>query len=185
MESKDKTTFDTIYNANVEIVYRVALKYSQNHHIAEEISQAVFMRLFTKMDNANLERAREWLILNARCMSLNYQRDRKRELLVEDAGAFFEEESVNLFESCAEDVFMEEMRDCEFKDFSKDILNALYLKNSRWFEAIMDIYVLEKPQKEVAESMGVSLEVLRSLLYRAKRWIRENYRGQYDHLRNS
>ena len=32
MESKEKTTFDTIYNANVEIVYKVALKYAQNHH---------------------------------------------------------------------------------------------------------------------------------------------------------
>ena len=66
MESKEKTTFDTIYNANVEIVYKVALKYAQNHHIAEEIAQSVFMKFFMKMDNANLERAREWLILNAK-----------------------------------------------------------------------------------------------------------------------
>ena len=47
MESKEKTTFDTIYNANVEIVYKVALKYAQNHHIAEEIAQSVFMKFFT------------------------------------------------------------------------------------------------------------------------------------------
>ncbi len=185
MESKEKTTFDTIYNANVEIVYKVALKYAQNHHIAEEIAQSVFMKFFMKMDNANLERAREWLILNAKCMSLNYQRDGKREILVEDAEAFWEEESVDELESCVEDAFMEEMRDCEIKDFSKDILNALYLKNPRWFEAIMDAYVLEKPQKEMAESMGVSLEGVHSLLYRAKRWLKENYGRQYDHLRKS
>lgn len=182
MESKERTTFDTIYNANAEIVYKVALKYSENHHIAEEISQTVFLKFFLRMDNANLEGARTWLILTAKCLSLNYKRDRKREILVEDAGVFWKEDSVDAMESSAEDVFMKKVRDCEVEEFKEDILSELYRKNPRWFDVIMDTYILEKPQKEVAEAMGVNLDVLRSVIYRAKRWIRKKYGGQYDHL---
>ncbi|WP_420341682.1 sigma factor-like helix-turn-helix DNA-binding protein [[Clostridium] scindens] len=43
-------------------------------------------------------------------------------------------------------------------------------------------YVLEKPQKEVAEIMGVKLETLHSMLYRAKKWIRKHFEEQFDHL---
>ena len=36
--------------------------------------------------------------------------------------------------------------------------------------------------KEVAEKMGVKLEVLHSMLYRAKQWIKKNYEEQFDRL---
>ena len=49
MESKDKTTFDMVYEENAEIVYKVALKYSGNHHVAEEIVQSVFIKLFVNL----------------------------------------------------------------------------------------------------------------------------------------
>jgi len=42
--------------------------------------------------------------------------------------------------------------------------------------------VLEKPQKEVAETMGMDLESFHSMLYRAKQWIREKYKERYDKL---
>ena len=37
--------------------------------------------------------------------------------------------------------------------------------NPSWYEAVTITYVLEKPQKEVAEIMGVKLETLHSMLY--------------------
>ena len=74
------------------------------------------------------------------------------------------------------------MKQQQFIEFRKGIFDALYRKNPRWYEAITITYVLDKPQKEVAEYMEVTLEVLHSILYRAKQWIRENYAEEYDHL---
>ena len=42
-------------------------------------------------------------------------------------------------------------------------------------------YILGKPQKEVAENMDVSLEVLQGILYRARQWIRETFAEEYAH----
>ena len=77
---------------------------------------------------------------------------------------------------------MNKLEECEVRGYTGDILEALYRKNERWYDAITFTYLLEKPQKEVAEIMGVSPEVLYSMLYRAKRWIRKNYKGRQDHL---
>lgn len=182
MESKEKTTFDMIYEENAEIVYKVALKYSGNHHEAEEIAQSVFIKLYMNMDYVNPEVARSWLILTAKYMSLNYKRDTQREMLVESMDQLEAEGYSEALENSAEDIFMNKLEECELQGYTGDILGALYRKNERWYDAVTFSYVLGKPQKEVAEIMGVSLEVLYSMLYRAKRWIRKNYKGRKDHL---
>ena len=41
---------------------------------------------------------------------------------------------------------------------------------------------MKSQQKDVAREMGISLEVLHSMLYRAKKWIRKNYEKRYRYL---
>lgn len=176
----EKTIFDAIYHDNAEIVYKVARKYSGNHHAAEEISQAVFLKFYMNIEHINVEAARSWLILTAKYMALNVKRDSKRECLSEEPT---EEGDVSVsVDESSEDVFFRKLKEREDRELVEDIFEALYRDNPRWYEAITITYILEKPQKEVAEVMGVSLEVLHSMLYRAKRWIQKNYEAQYDDL---
>lgn len=181
IESKENSIFDTIYKSNFEIVYKVALKYSRNHHAAEEIAQSVFIKLYLNIDHINVDNARSWLTLTAKYMAMNLKRDRAREYLVGDLN--MEEETI-LADSgeSPEEVFVRKIKEREFMELKEDIFAALYEKNPRWYDAITISYVLEKPQKEVAENMGVTLEVLHSMLYRARKWIKENYKDEYDHL---
>ena len=58
----------------------------------------------------------------------------------------------------------------------------MFRVNERWYDAILLTYFLEKPQKEVADVMGISLENLHSTLYRARQWIRKHYEEQFQHL---
>ena len=46
MELTGNTDFDEIYRSNAEVVYKTAVKYSGNHHEAEEIAQSVFLKLY-------------------------------------------------------------------------------------------------------------------------------------------
>lgn len=73
-----KADFNAIYEENFERVYKMAVKYSGNHHSAEEIVQNVFLKLFTHIDNVEKEAARTWLLLTTKYMALNLKRDRKR-----------------------------------------------------------------------------------------------------------
>ena len=76
----------------------------------------------------------------------------------------------------------EKLKERASRGTCKDIFSALYDLNPSWYEAVTITYVLEKPQKEVAEIMGVKLETLHSMLYRAKKWIRKHFEEQFDHL---
>ena len=79
-------------------------------------------------------------------------------------------------------VFIRKLKERASRELVKDIFSALYDLNPSWYEAVTITYVLEKPQKEVAEIMGVKLETLHSMLYRAKKWIRKHFEEQFDHL---
>ena len=52
-KSVGKSDFDTIYNKYVECVYRTALYYCGNHHVAEEITQTTFMKLYMNLGDVN------------------------------------------------------------------------------------------------------------------------------------
>ena len=184
MELTGNTDFDEIYRSNAEVVYKTAVKYSGNHHEAEEIAQSVFLKLYINMGHINLEAARGWLILTTKYMALNRNRDLEREYLVDEFIGSEEEDPAEIAEN-PEDIFLRKIKERQYMRLKEEIFEALYAKSPRWYDAVTITYVLEKPQKEVAEKMGVTLEVLQAVLYRARRWMRENYAEEYAHLDNA
>ncbi len=184
MELTGNTDFDEIYRSNAEVVYKTAVKYSGNHHEAEEIAQSVFLKLYINMGHINLEAARGWLILTTKYMALNRNRDLEREYLVDEFIGSEEADPAEIAEN-PEDIFLRKIKERQYMRLKEEIFEALYAKSPRWYDAVTITYVLEKPQKEVAEKMGVTLEVLQAVLYRARRWMRENYAEEYVHLDNA
>ncbi len=55
-------------------------------------------------------------------------------------------------------------------DIAEDITQSTFLQ----------VYYLEIPQSAVAERMEISIEVLHSLLYRARKWIRKKFGVEYE-----
>lgn len=114
-------------------------------------------------------------------MAMNVKRDYQKEYLVEGMNI---KEEMDLSESVEspEEVFARKFKEREYMKLKENIFEALYKKNSRWYDVITITYILGKPQKEVAENMGITLDVLHSTLYRAKKWIRKNYAEEYARL---
>ena len=176
IESIGRAAFDAIYEENVKIVYKTALRYTENHHAAEEITQNVFVKLYIVMEHINLNAVRAWLIVTTKNMSLNYNRDGKREILSDEMC------TDRWMISDSEDELEKRIQEKEYREFTDHIFEELYRINERWYEAVTMTYCLGKSQSEVAEIMGVSVEVLHSMLYRAKKWIRKNYEDQFELL---
>lgn len=177
-KASDNNAFDTIYDNYVDEVYKTALRYTCNHHTAEEITQTAFMKLYMNLDHVKEDAIGAWLLTAAKNAALNDNRKRKRESLKEN-DTCGESLSTDHFE----DEFIEMLYTEEYKELAHSIFADLYHTNQRWYEAITITYLLEKPQKEVAEVMGINLETLHSMLYRAKKWIKKNYREKYDSIK--
>lgn len=172
-----KDDFDAIYEENVERVYRTALRYSENHYVAEEVTQSVFLKFYINMDNVKEESVGAWLLTTAKHMALNYNRKVKREILQEEID-HTEDVEVHCRGSCEEEV-LEKFEQEERRDLLKSVLSELYHVNPQWYDAVTITCCLEKPVKEVAESMGINPDGVYSMLYRARKWIRKKYGEQF------
>lgn len=174
-----ESVFDAIYESHLDRVYKTALHYSNNHHTAEEISQIVFMKLYMNLEHINMDAVQKWLCTTAKHIAMNNKRDRKLEVLVDEI-AYDEEMTTS---NSLEDDFIRELWEKEHSALASKIFADLYCVNPRWYDAVTITYFLEKPQKEVADIMGIDIGALHSMLYRAKKWIRKNYEAHYNHLK--
>lgn len=165
VESEDvkKAEIDRLYKENVSKVYRTALYYVEDHYVAEEIVQEVFLKLYDNLGDICMESVPAWLITTAKNMAKNYLRDSKWETPMEE----IPEQEVPYSSEGLDAQLIEVLRQKECRELHDTIFADLYEKNSRWYEAVTVSYTLDKPQKEVAEKMGISVDTLYSTLYRA------------------
>ena len=116
-------------------------------------------------------------------MAMNERRNHIRHIQKETLVPDIENEMDNIvYLESLEDTFLSNLETKVRAEFAQQIYAELYEKNKRWYEAVTITYILQKPQKEVAETMGISLGGLQMMLYRAKNWIRKRYQKQYEHL---
>lgn len=176
MNQEEKSArFEVIYRENKHDMYKVALYYTQQQEAAMEIMQKAFYNLFLHLEEVDSNSLRAYMARSIRNMTYNWTRDNKiaKEGNIED---YYEE---LMIESLEEVIIRKEEKNVAY-DLASDILSALYAKNKRWYEVIMLVYYLEIPQEQVAKDQGVEKDVISSRLYRAKQWIRQNYREQYE-----
>ena len=172
---KNKKEFENVYYKNKFNVYRIAMDYSGSHkESAEEIFQEVFLKLYTHFDTVDEEYMAAWLVTTTKNTAINYMKKRARECPKADIELFSDLYSKEYAESAEEHVFHKILQK-EKVGYGWTILDALYEENENWYEAITMVYCLERKQKDVAESMGISIQALTGVLYRARKWVKIHY----------
>lgn len=112
------TAFDAVYEENAQIVYKTALYYSGNCDTAEEITQAVFMKLYVSMENINMEAVDNWLIVTAKHMAINIGRKGRREVLRENVTETGETDPASV---SPEEEFISRLRKREYRELAETI----------------------------------------------------------------
>jgi RNA polymerase sigma-70 factor (ECF subfamily) len=86
VEECEAETPNVLFRAHASAVFAVCLANTQNHHDAEDLTQAVFLKTIPKVaELREPSRVRAWLVQVARRMCIDFHRRRKRtEPLVED-----------------------------------------------------------------------------------------------------
>lgn len=77
---RDRHAFESIYDRHSDLVYSTALRILRDPHLAEDISQEIFVRLWRKPDSYVAERGRflTWLISVTRNRAVDEVRARGR-----------------------------------------------------------------------------------------------------------
>lgn len=173
--------FESIYEIYKNDIFRISMHYTKDYMVSQEITQNVFMQLYLHMDRVNPESIRAWLTCTAKNLIYNYTRDSKYEILSEKFEDLLEQTGKG---GSIEEYCMEMERTSEVNTLCRSILGRLYQEHKIWYEVLVLVYGLEKPQADVADELGITLDVLHSRLYRAKQWIRKNYEKEYREVVN-
>ncbi len=167
--------FEEIYRTYQHDVYKISVYYTKDEHIAQDIAQKAFYKLYLHFDNVNLDSVRAYLLRTARNLSYNWLRDSKQE-----QGDYVDnipEESAILHST--EDAYLLDEKQKEREVFAGEILQKVSEENESWYEILNLIYCLDKSHDDVARELGMSRDVLYNKLYRAKRWLRKYYGEAY------
>ena len=176
---RNREKMEQIYKTYKDDIYRVCLFFSRDEHAAHEIAQQTFFKFYQHIDQTKISSVRAYLVRTARNLCFNYLRDRKFED-VKGSWETLSEETASVIS--VEEVFLKgEQKRQEF-ELSRNILERLRQENEQWYMAMNLVYCLDKPHEVVADEIGISVDALYSMIYRAKRWIRKNYTEQYDEI---
>lgn len=182
MHTKEKNidAFRDIYVTNKDLIFKIVMRYSNiDYHVAQEITQEVFMKLYEHFDTYEEEYLLQWMIVAAKNEATDYLRRMAREI-PDDEMVFALEEQESVMS--AEETIFERIETEDRIREGKFLMDKLYEVNDRWYEAMTMVYCDGRKQQEVAEILGVSLEVLHGVLYRARKWVRENYKPDNENL---
>lgn len=177
MQKKNVKRFDNNYRQYKDMVNRTALRIVKNYHVAEEVSQEVFMKFYYHLDEVTDDMIRPWLIRITKNQSIDYLR-KSKELLTEHETLFLlKMEQVSVRKS---DMLTGMIK----RDFLRKVLNDVKVNNESWYELLILLCCLNEPQIEAAKELNISLDVLRAKLHRARVWIRKRYGQEFENLIN-
>lgn len=165
-----------IYEEYEDDVYKTCLYFAKDEHIAGDMTQKTFFSVYEHFETLRPGSVKPYLIRTARNITLNFLRDfkRLREGQIDDLN------DENLKILSVEEMYVRKESEKYAYELSNNIMECLYKKNKRWHELVMLAYYFDIPQDDIAEQMGVGVEIIYSRLYRAKQWIRKHYREEYE-----
>ena len=179
MESERRKDFDAVYREYRNLIYQTALMSIHNPNDAEDIAQEAFIRYYVHRAHSEVDNPKSWLMVTAKNLAYNHAKHAKYERLLH------EEENIENILRCEPDladVFFENMWKWEILEYTNRVLKAVKDRNKRWYDALIYAYGMEMPRQDIADCMDMSVEALSSMLQRAKNWIKENYRDEFDHI---
>lgn len=159
--------FEEVYSAYGDLVYNVALNYTQNQKEAEDIAQEVFIKIHQNYASFDEQKAslKTWIYRIAINQSLDYLKSKKTKKRFGFVVSLFGEKNETVVEIPHFDHPGVLLENREAIEKLYGIINGLQ-ENQK--TAIILVKLEGRPQKEAAEIMKINIKALESLLVRAK-----------------
>ena len=170
LKNGERHAVEQLVLSHRDSVYRTCLAYVQNQADAEDLTQEVFIKVLEKIDQyRGKSKLSSWIIRITINLALNYLRDNKKRMNQLDIA----EIQLPIQENSAE-------KNRLIKKMVRKAVHKLPEKQRRVF--ILSSY-LDLSYNDIAEVTGYSISSIESLLFRARRKLRELLQEFYDELK--
>ena len=170
---KDES-FHEVFQKNYRLIFHAVLLRTNNHELAEDICQQTFLKYLEYREVVKSGAERGWLLAVAKNLLTDDFRKKKPWLFDQTQ---MEEESVRL---CYE---VDMAKEVSRKDFLRQILMELEMKNKDWYDAVYEVCMLNLPEAEVAAKKDISIDLLRARLCRGRQFLKQRFGEDYRELK--
>ena len=161
MNAEEK--FREIYEEYKNMILKIVYDRTGDYHIAQDICQETFARLYGYQNDINLDMVKGWLIVVASHLTSDYKKkaSSRREVPTDISRDG---------DDCAlEEEVARHLERAEHRRLCGHVLKALREKNEDWYDVLMLVEYLGVPRKAVAKKRGVSLSMIDYYLHQAKK----------------
>lgn len=172
----DSETFQKIYDQYKNLILKVAYDMLGDYHLAQDICQDTFMKLYGYQDHIDVTRVKSWLLVVAGNQVRDYlKKGGKHKEILDEEGILMD---LQVHENCID----AHLRKLGARDLQTRMLDALREKNSNWYEVLILVEYLEVPRKVVAKQRGIALSTVDLQLNSAKKWLIKNFGKEFEEL---
>lgn len=167
-----------LYDEYYKVAMKVAFNRVKDYHMAQDIVQEVFLKLFLHGGELDESSVKPWLLVVADHTSVDFM----RKYCKQNTCSLVE---TDLDSECSADrLIMEDERNLNYDciRLRRKIFRELKKKNQLWYEVIGRLYVDYEDPETVALRLGISVPHMRTMLSRARNWIRSEYGQEYEEL---
>ena len=128
-ESKmNLSDFNCVYEQYVDLVYYTAYDVIHDYHLAQDVCQEVFEKMFFHVNELEMDRIKGWILVTAENTAIDFlrKRNRYREYSEGDPELPRERSDCGEFQ-----------KSVERKDFFRYVFAELHEKNPEWYEIIL------------------------------------------------
>jgi RNA polymerase sigma-70 factor, ECF subfamily len=166
--SGDLVAFDNLMKKYEKLVYKVAFGFGKSKENALDISQNVFLKSYQKISSFSGKSSfKTWLVKIAYNEGVNWVRSNQRYL---KHSSFETEEEIPTPVVSSADEFLA-------KEHKSELIKSLYNLNTRYRLAVVLRYFEDQSIKEIAEILECSEGVVKNILFRSLKKLKENLQG--------
>ena len=161
--NEDKSLFEKVYYDNRTIMYNTAVGILKDTHLAEDAVQDAFLSLaknIEKIHNRDCIEIRNYLIIIVRNAALKIYNKRKNEVITDDYAD-------DILDSA--DVVI----DTENGMVRDKVFGLIKKLEPKYGDALILKYYYDMKDKDIAASLGISLEAAKSRVLRGKKMLKE------------
>ena len=169
--SGDDSAFGTLVEKYQKSVHALAWRKIGDFHYAEEITQDTFLRAYQNLSTLrNPNQFSGWLYVIANRLCLHWLRKQKPAKQLQS----LEDTPMEEVEKSAYARYVLEQRETEATEHRIEIVKKLLEKLPESEQTVMVLYYLgEMTTREISKFLGVSVEAIRTRLYRARKRLQE------------
>lgn len=169
IKNGDRHALEAFVNDNRKKIFHICLAYVQNEQDATDLTQEVFIKALEKLHQYKGDsKLSTWLIRIAINLSLNYLRNNKKRLQQVELS------DISIVSSQKEKLITKEIK--------TTVRKAIYALPEKQREVFILSFYLDMSYAEIMDTTGFSISSIESLLFRARKNLREYLQDFYDEI---